>query len=224
MNLPGLITIQPDQPETLKHAARVIGEAFMEENWFLTWMSALDAIGATEERKRELVVASFEGSFEMHAPYQAVYATEDLAGIAGAYLASEFSALGAPDHEDLEERGSELRVEPLLTPEESRLLSEQAERMAPISDFSWAADHAEGADHIYFFAWAVDSSKRGSGAFRRLITPFFDYADKHGINCYLECYSDSLQSLYEHVGFELIDVLSDPQFEVTERRMVRRPR
>ena len=95
--------------------------------------------------------------------------------------------------------------------------------MEPISQFDWARELEQERDHIYFYMWAVDKNARGKGSLRRLITPFFDYADEHGLNCYLECYSDRLQSMYEHLGFELIDVLSDPAFDVTERRMVRRP-
>lgn len=59
---------------------------------------------------------------------------------------------------------------------------------------------------------------------RRMVDPFFRYADERGLEMFLDCYSDNLQSLYEHLGFEVIDVLSDPCFPISERRMVRRPR
>ena len=95
--------------------------------------------------------------------------------------------------------------------------------MEPISQFDWTRHREQEGDHIYFYMWAVDRTARGKGSLRRLINPFFDYADEHNLNCYLECYSDRLQSMYEHLGFKLIDVLSDPAFDVTERRMVRRP-
>ena len=95
--------------------------------------------------------------------------------------------------------------------------------MASISQFDWTRERENEGDHIYFYAWAVDQAARGKGSLRRLVSSFFDYADEHGLNCYLECYSDRLQSMYAHLGFELIDVLSDPAFDVTERRMVRRP-
>ena len=82
----------------------------------------------------------------------------------------------------------------------------------------------EGGDFTHFAMLAVDPDKRGTGRFRKLVTPFFDYADEHGIPCYLETYSDSLQSLYEHVGFEVYRVFESPDFAITERAMVRKPR
>ena len=95
--------------------------------------------------------------------------------------------------------------------------------MVRFAERGWGRERGPGGDHIYFYMWAVDRTARGKGSLRRLINPFFDYADEHNLNCYLECYSDRLQSMYEHLGFKLIDVLSDPAFDVTERRMVRRP-
>ena len=68
------------------------------------------------------------------------------------------------------------------------------------------------------------ASKRGSGAFRRLTSPFFEYADQQGIPVFLECYADRLVSLYEHVGFEVFRVFEDPAFDVKQVCMVRPPK
>ncbi|MFR7747094.1 MAG: GNAT family N-acetyltransferase [Eggerthellaceae bacterium] len=220
MQLPGLITLRPDQEDLIKEAADMVGESFMEEPWFQTWVEILDELGVSEDRKREIVQASFWGDFIEHSKYQGVYITEDLAACAGAYL---FSDLKGHDHQKLEDRGDLEALEHLLTPEETRLLDRRADDMDAISNFSWALDAAGGKDHIYVYGWAVDTNKRGSGALRRMVEPFFQYADEHQLNMYLDCFSDNLQSLYEHLGFELIDVLSDPNFEITERRMVRKP-
>ena len=220
MKLPGIVTIEPDQTDLIDHAAEVLGTSFLEEPWFDEWLRALDPLGVSAERKREIMIANIKGCFLAHAPHQAVYATEDFAGIAGGYLASEF---GDNDHEELEEKGFKLELVNLLTSEEAAALTEADKTLAPVSDFSWARGHANGADHIYFYAWAVDPNKRGTGAFRRLTQPFFDYADEHGINCYLECYSDKLQSLYEHVGFEVVRTLESPSTPIVERCMVRKP-
>ena len=48
---------------------------------------------------------------------------------------------------------------------------------------------AADEDFIYFISAGVDPEKRGSGAFRRLFTPFLEYADEHGLACYLDCYT-----------------------------------
>lgn len=218
MNLPGIITVKPGQPELLDRAARILGDSFIEEGWTATWLSCLDEQGATPERKQEILHAQFLDELGNHLPYQGVYLLEDQTAAAGGFLYSE---LQGHTHPELQEASQENFLA-AVTPQELEALSAQLKRMEPISQFDWTRVLENEADHIYFYMWAVDKQARGKGSLRRLITPFFDYADEHHLNVYLECYSDRLQSMYEHLGFELIDVLSDPAFEVTERRMVRR--
>lgn len=218
MNLPGLITVSPEQPELLDACARILGDSFIEENWTATWLSCLDELGATPQRKQEILHATYLDELGNHAPYQGVYLLEDKTAAAGGYLYSE---LEGHTHPQLQ-AASTKHFHACATPQELERLMQQEQRMEPISKFDWTRMLENEGDHIYFYMWAVSKDARGKGSFRRLITPFYDFADEHGLNIYLECYSDRLQSMYEHVGFELIDVLSDPAFDVTERRMVRR--
>lgn len=220
MNLPGLVTINPDQSDLLRKAANMMGTSFMEEMWFVTWLSVLDSIGVTEARKEELLHAVFLDDLTVHAPYQGVYALPDMSAATGGYLYSE---LEGKTHSELEAKSGTYFLE-TVTPQELSLLDAQAKKMEPISVFDWARELEHDQDHIYFYAWAVDPLARGTGALKRLLLPIFTYADDHGLNCYLECYSDRLQQMYEHIGFELIDELHSPDFEVYERRMVRHPK
>lgn len=220
MNLPGLITVTPDQPKLLDRAAQILGDSFIEEGWTSTWLSCLDELGVTSKRKQEILHAQYLDELGSHAPHQGVYLLEDGTAAAGGYL---FSELEGRTHPELQ-LASRKHFLAVVTPEEHAALEAQEKRMAAISQFDWTCQREQGGDHIYFYMWAVDKDARGKGSLRRLTTPFFDYADEHGLNCYLECYADRLQSIYEHLGFDLIDVLSDPKFPVTERRMVRRPR
>ena len=196
MNISGLVTIKPNQEQLLRDVAVMMGTSFLEENWFITWLSALDALETTKQRKEELMHAVFLDDLEVHAPFEGVYALPDLTAATGAY---RFSELKGTTHSELEEQTGKHLTE-VATDEELRLLDEQARKMEPISQFDWARHLEKGNDHIYF------------------------YADDHGLNCYLECYADKLQHMYEHLGFELIDELYAPGFEVYERRMVRRAR
>lgn len=219
MNLPGIITVSPDQPTLLERAARILGDSFVEEGWTSTWLSCLDELGTTRRRKQEILHAQYLDELGSHAPYQGVYLLEDGTAALGGYLYSELKGL---THTELQAQSQENYLA-TVTPQEHEALTRQEKRMEPISQFDWTREREREGDHIYFYMWAVDKTARGKGSLRRMVTPFFDYADRHALNCYLECYSDRLQSMYEHLGFELIDVLSDPAFEVTERRMVRRP-
>lgn len=217
MNLPGLITVQPEQTELIDRLATMMGESFLEELWTA---ELLNAIGGSDARKLELSQAIMRADFTVGAPHQCCYALEDEAACAGAYLKSDLKGLTWPDIED---KAWEHMGQSVLTPEEAALCTAQCERMEAISDFGWEEEAAQAHDFIHFYVLGVDARKRGSGAFRRLMEPFFAYADEQGIPCFLEAYSDKLEELYGHFGFETIKVLSDPAFSITERCMVRKP-
>lgn len=220
MNLPGLITVQPEQKDLINRLANMMGESFLEELWTCELLSVL---GGEEARARKLEVSSaiMQADFTFGAPFQCCYALGDEAACAGAYLKSD---LGGRTWASLEDAAWEQVAAIVLTPEEAALASAQSSRMEPISDFSWEEEAAAGSDFIHFYVLGVDARKRGSGAFRRLMEPFFAYADERGIPCFLETYSTQLEELYEHFGFETIKVLSSPELSIAERCMVRRPR
>ena len=92
MNLPGIITITPDQPLLLERAARILGDSFIEEGWTSTWLSCLDEMGATRTRKQEILHAQYLDELGNHVPYQGAYLLEDgTAIIKGAQGASGVS-------------------------------------------------------------------------------------------------------------------------------------
>ena len=111
------------------------------------------------------------------------------------------------------------------------------ERAAKAAEASYVASHPEakskptgdvikpsGSDDLDARLAGVDPEKRGSGAFRRLFTPFLEYADEHGLACYLDCYTERLEQLYGHFGFETVERRSIDAFPIEERLMVRRAR
>ena len=221
MNLPGLITVRPDQTEELDALARMVGTCFLEEMWYVTWLEALDELGIGRDRKLEITRAVIRSDYEVTAPYQCVYALPDRAGAVNAYLRSE---LGDASWPELEEESGALLAE-MLADGELAVLGPRAEAMDPISSTSWPLERAdEDEDFIYFISIGVDPQQRGSGAFRRLLEPFLAYADEHGLDCYLDCYTDRLEQLYGHFGFETVERRSIDAFPIEERLMIRRPR
>ncbi|HJF64654.1 MAG TPA: GNAT family N-acetyltransferase [Slackia equolifaciens] len=218
MQLPGLVTVSSDDEATLEHLANMMGESFLEEMWFDTWLAALDDLGAGRERKLAIMQAYFLDELSVLSQYGAVYALEDLTAATGGYLASELGQAGQAHLETMRYE----RMESLLTEEERRLLDEREQAMYAISDFDWhRAWPREGDDYIYFSSWAVDKNARGTHALSRLLAPILAFADAKGLDCYLECYADRLQSMYEHFGFRVVRELHDDGFPVYERCMVR---
>ena len=218
MKLEGIVTIEAHQHDLLKRAATMMGTSFLEEMWFTTWLGALDELGVNKARKEELLHAIFLDDLVAHAPYQGVYALPDMTAAAGAY---RYAELNGATHSQIEAQEGSF-FQQVATKEELFLLEIQDKKMESISEFDWAREFENDSDHIYFYAWAVDPEARGAGALRRLLDPFFAFADENQLNCCLDCYADRLQQMYEHLGFELIDELHSPEFEVYERRMVRR--
>ena len=218
MQLPGLVTVSSDDEATLEHLANMMGESFLDEMWFDTWLAALDDLGAGRERKLAIMQAYFLDELSVLSQYGAVYALEDLTAATGGYLASELGQAGQAHLETMRYE----RMESLLTEEERRLLDEREQAMYAISDFDWhRAWPREGDDYIYFSSWAVDKNARGTHALSRLLAPILAFADAKGLDCYLECYADRLQSMYEHFGFRVVRELHDDGFPVYERCMVR---
>ena len=65
MNLPGLVTVQPDRTEELDALARMVGTCFLEEMWYVTWLEALDELGIGRDRKLEITRAVIRSDYEL---------------------------------------------------------------------------------------------------------------------------------------------------------------
>lgn len=219
MNLPGLECPSAHDCDRIADLARIMGESFLEENWT---RSLLDALGSDTTPERKLFVSQeiMRLEFTEGASIPACYALPDNAACAGAYLRSD---LGDRSWAAFEAAAWEHLARTSLTPEEAANLAAEEERIAAVSVFDWEDEAACGSDYIHFYALGVDRTRRGSGAFRRLVEPFFAFADEQGVPCFLETYSAQLESLYRHMGFETIRVIEDGRVDLVERCMVRRP-
>ena len=218
MNLPGLVTVDAHDANTLDKLARMVGTCFLEEQWYATWLAADGIDGA---RKLAITQAIIRADYEVTAPFGCVYTLDDHAGAANVFLRSE---LGGTPWSVLEERAESI-AETTLTSHEQSILYPRAQAMEAASDTNWPLVYAQPDDDLlYFISVGVDATRRGSGAFGRLFKPFLAYADKHNIRCYLDCYTDRLEQLYGHYGFEVVERRSAEGFDLVERCMVRKPR
>lgn len=217
MQLLGIVTVETGDLKRINRLADMAGESFLEEMWTHELLRAI-----TDERPRKLALSREILRQEMivGAPLQTCYALEDDSAVAIGYLRSD---LGACTWSEIEDEADAVFARDFLSPDERCAYERQLDRMKRISVFDWEEEAGKGGDFIHFACLAVSVKARGTGAFRRLMTPFFDYADEHGIPCFLETYTSRLESLYGHFGFETIHVYDDPAFEIVERCMVREP-
>lgn len=220
MKLPGLITVKPEQTDIIYTLSDMLGESFLEEGWSEVWLSSLDGIGATKERKLEISREIIRNNLNVGAPFECVYTLPDFSAAIGGYLSSE---LQGQIWNDLEDKSMGLLMQNLLSEEEKVILTERAKEMESISNFKWMLDDANGEDFIHYFAVGVDVRRRGQGALRKVLTPFLDYASDKNIKCYLECYSDRNEAIYAHFGYKTVERFKDPTFDIVERCMIKYP-
>jgi ribosomal protein S18 acetylase RimI-like enzyme len=91
-----------------------------------------------------------------------------------------------------------------------------------ILSFNWYKKFITGR-HYRVKIIAIDKEMRGSGAFRRLITPAIEFCDKERITMVLETHNYNNVGLYEHFGFELVKAITSPEIEIKQYCMIRKP-
>lgn len=215
MELPGLILLESEDRARIDRLALMMGASFMEEPWTRTLLAPLDA---DESVLLAASQAIMKAGLEASAGSKRAYALEDESACAIAYLSSE---LGELDNAWFEEAAMERADLGMLSPRDRSALRDRMLDMEKISDFNWEKNESRGGDFIHLADLGVDARSRGTGSFRRLMQPFFDYADEAGIPCYLETFGDDLESLYRHMGFTTIRIIEDERFPLVERCMMR---
>jgi GNAT superfamily N-acetyltransferase len=94
--------------------------------------------------------------------------------------------------------------------------------ISKVLNLSWYRDYINGR-HYRIKIIAVDKALRGSGAFRRLIAPVLEYADREKIPVVLETLNPTNVGLYEHFGFTLVKTITHPDIEIKQFCMIRHP-
>ncbi|ASB49153.1 GNAT family N-acetyltransferase [Alkalitalea saponilacus] len=94
--------------------------------------------------------------------------------------------------------------------------------LVKVLDFKWPQEFFKGR-HYRIKIISIDKSLRGTGAFRKLITPAIEYADREQIPMVLETHNPSNVGLYEHFGFKLVKTISSPKTPIQQYCMIRKP-
>jgi GNAT superfamily N-acetyltransferase len=110
-----------------------------------------------------------------------------------------------------------------LSPQSRELLSARLAQMEALVNGRWMDRYCEG-DFRYIYGICVGAAYRGAGIFGQLIDPLIAECDERGIPLCLECYAEHLTALYGSKGFEVVDTVHVATLELTQYRMVRRPR
>lgn len=219
----GLKCIDQNDSTAIASLAEMMGTSFLEERWTQCLLCDIDD-------KARVSQDLMYGSMKSGSQESCIFALDNLKACAACYASWE---LTNTDISTIEGRGFDWACKHRLSLQESAALSAQYERMKRISNFtwqtSWLTQHQESLPqlnkdrYIHIYLLGVATSARGTGAFRKLISPILHYAEVHKIPCFLETYSPQLESLYEHFGFKTVTAYTDPQFAIIERGMVLLP-
>lgn len=220
MQLDGLITITHEHAEHFQSLANMAGESFLEDMWTST---LLDGITKDPTRRLELSRLTLLNDILVGHSVSAVYATPEHDAMMVAFLHSD---LRGNRWEDLEAAGFDENIAPHLSEEEVSLWESREKEIAGISLWERPEEiHEDDSDFMHILMFAVDKDKRGNGAASKMMRAFMARADELEVPIYLETFSDRLESLYCHYGFEVIERhWSASCGDVYERIMVRYPR
>ena len=76
-------------------------------------------------------------------------------------------------------------------------------------------------DCYYITQIAISKEKKGSGLFRKVITPILEECQKNDICVVLETFTESNVSLYEYFGFKLVEIHTNDCVLLTEYCMIK---
>lgn len=99
---------------------------------------------------------------------------------------------------------------------------QNSRKINKVLSFTWQKEFIKGC----FFRLkiiAVHKSLRGTGIFRKLITPLIEKAEKESIPIVLETHNPENVPIYEKFGFNLVKTITHPLAEITQYCMVRQP-
>lgn len=105
---------------------------------------------------------------------------------------------------------------------DTKRMVKNMQRVGKVLNLNWYKEHFNGR-HYRLKVIAVDRALRGSGAFRKLISPVLEYADQNQIPVVLETHNFSNVGLYEHFGFTLVKTITDPGIKIKQYCMIRYP-
>lgn len=74
----------------------------------------------------------------------------------------------------------------------------------------------------YLYNVTVKPEHQHKGMSSILLKPMFEYLDRIGQDCYLETHKEENVKIYEHYGFELLEVSKIPRTDIIQYSMLRR--
>lgn len=179
----------------------------------------LQLLGIEKKRARELFLAQCRGQIDAFCGRKVVYSLEGGGGLLIGYSDDELPGWKLVNVTMQSGRF----VRRILKKEDADILRENGEYMEKIHPGNWMAQHAPG-NKFHILALAVDRSLKGTGAMRKLITPFLDVCDGLHLPITMEVHNPEYLPIYEHFGFEVKAEIESELVDVRCYCLLRQPK
>lgn len=110
----------------------------------------------------------------------------------------------------------------LLSKDDFKALMRNLKRYDKVMDLKWPYRHIDG-EFYYVKVVAVDHSLRGTGAFRRLMTPVIEGSALRGLPIVLESHDERVADIYTHYGFDTVELIEQEGLDIRQHCMVLQP-
>ena len=174
--------------------------------------------GMKLQRAREIFHAQCLGQLEVYASRKAVFYLKEGGGFFIGYSDKDITNMKLVSVAMMTGK----YVRRILEKADSDILRENAEFLAKINPGEWYRDMIKG-ERFHLLAVGIDPAKKGSGAFRTLMSAVIRACDKVNIPITLEMHNDLNRPLFERFGFEVIKRVEDETVDIACTCMLRRP-
>lgn len=110
----------------------------------------------------------------------------------------------------------------MLDAADRKIMISNHKKTKEVINFTWHNSFIKGRFYRLKIT-AIDKEMRGTGAFRRLITPRIELCDQHNLPIVVETHNPKNLGLYNHFGFELVKTISSTEIEIEQYCMIRFP-
>lgn len=167
-------------------------------------------------KPKEIITQSTEASLQLFFSKGDIYVYDDkgIKGVLVGITAKKFSIMNV-----LLSSLTSYRLLAGISKEDTKLLKEKSELQGKIHNPKWYKKYSKNA---YYINWiAVDEESKGTGVFRKLISPIIDMCEKNNMDMVLETFTKSNVPIYEHFGFELVETHTSEEVVLLEYCMIK---
>ncbi len=180
----------------IRDYAQLMSSRFLEDPGVLLQIGGL-------ERADMLFYLQYDGQIRAFDQQSAVQVLENSKGLLIGYSSNSLNEKQLLQlQEDLKQ--ASLKLMEVATKEELLFMQNNALLAGEVTKPDWYTNYCDG-EVFYLMVIVIDQSLKGTGAFRRLLTPVIKECEEKMIPIVLQTHNPENIPIYEHFGFKLME-------------------